>query len=104
MMRYWFYLSCAQADWEPSLERFHNDLSLALSYKTRVPENDLGFFGVNKVEAGSQGVESLITALNDSRILIPLLTPAYFLSDICAKEWRIFRLREECAISSAPPQ
>jgi hypothetical protein len=100
MTGYWFYLSCAEADWEPYLERFHNDLSRSLSQKTGLPENRVGYFGINRLQTLGEGSQSAIAALNNSRILLQLLTPAYFLSDICAKEWQIFRWREQALIGS----
>jgi TIR domain len=104
MTGYWFYLSCAEADWEPYLERFHNDLSRSLSQKTGLPENHVGYFGINQLQTLGEGSQSAIAALNNSRILLQLLTPAYFLSDICAREWQVFRWREQALIGGLAPR
>ncbi len=94
MRRHWFYLSCAEADWEPFLEKFHNDLSNSLSQRTGLAKEDLGYFGINRIQAAGEDSQSAIDALNHSHLLLQLLTPAYFLSDACAREWQIFRWRE----------
>ena len=91
MKEFWFYLSCAQADWEPHLEGFYHDLSRSLGERTGIPESDIGYFGINEIKAGADRTDPIINALKSSRVFIPLFTPAYFLSEDCEREWRIFR-------------
>lgn len=91
MKEYWFYLSCAPADWEPHLEGFYHDLSRSLSERVGVPESDIGYFGINEMNSGADRNDPIVSALKSSRVFIPLFTPAYFLSEDCGREWQIFR-------------
>lgn len=100
MTGYWFYISCAEVDWEPYLESFHHDLSRSLSHKTGLPESGVGYFRANRAQNLTEGFDPAIRALNNSRVLLPLLTPAYFLSDICRQEWQLFRLREQAWVGT----
>jgi TIR domain-containing protein len=95
MNAYWFYLSCAQADWEPHLECFYHDLSHFLSERVGVPQGGVGYFGGNEIKTGARWDDPIISALNSSRVFIPLFTPAYFLSEDCGREWQIFRSRQK---------
>jgi FxsC-like protein len=102
---YWFFLSYAKLDanntrkddGQDLVARFFNDLGKRLNAltagATEARPQDVGFFDERGIQAGSTSMTSLTAALNSSRVLVCLYSPAYFSREYCSKEIEFFRFR-----------
>ncbi|MBS1914410.1 MAG: toll/interleukin-1 receptor domain-containing protein [Bacteroidetes bacterium] len=100
-MKYSFFVSYASSNDDPYLDRFYKDLS-----------NSLRLFGLadgyrdkTSMEGGARWRPELVEALQTAGAFVPILTPAYFASGYCGKQWHVFdrRLRAASADTGQLP-
>jgi len=93
-MSYDFFFSYARENRNAYLERFFDDLSEAV--QLRKGENvGIGFFDQETLKLGEPWSPTLLEALQTSRTLVSMYSPAYLKSEFCGKEWQVFRMRQE---------
>jgi hypothetical protein len=84
------------------VHRFYDDLNHdVLMFAGRRANESAGFCDVS-FKLGERWSSGLVEALSTAQVFIPLLSPAYFKSDACGKEWTMFT--ERLAQSGAPYQ
>jgi FxsC-like protein len=99
-MAYEFFFSYTRANYNPYLKRLFTDLSDWVRNLTGAGQEDpVGFFDQREIELGAQWDSTIVEALQESKVLVALGSPAYFKSEYCGKEWALFRQR---AIAGAP--
>jgi len=91
---YLFYLSYARGDLDGYLERFEEDLAREVRARTGARE-PMVFFDRDSIALGSSWPSAIAAVLAASRVLVALLSPAYFASEWCGKEWEVFRRRRD---------
>lgn len=93
-MEYAFYVSYARAIDGPYLSKFVDDLSEDVRIKLgRGRDEKVAFFDRHDIELASNWESTVQDALQRSAALLALMSPAYFLSEHCGKEWEIFQRR-----------
>jgi tetratricopeptide (TPR) repeat protein/cellulose biosynthesis protein BcsQ len=90
-----FYISYAHRDRDELMTRFLDDLRAEVSQLSGLSPQEIGFWDDTKEPIGNAWSEETRSALERCRFLLPLLSPAYFASEFCAKEFEAFRLRQE---------
>jgi len=95
-----FFLSYARGDDDIYVNKFYHDLCGEIRVRTGMGrDREVGFLDTHSIEIGAPWSSKLIDALSRCRAFLALCSPAYFLSDACGKEWKIFadrmRLYEE---------
>jgi TIR domain len=88
MREFLFYLSYAHRDFDPSLEKFFDDLRREVELLTG--EAAIGFMDRQSIRLEHDWAEETANALRNSRVLVALYSPAYFRSEFCGKEWTAF--------------
>jgi FxsC-like protein len=102
-MEYYFFLSYARANDNGYLKQFYKDLSQYIRDKEGLGKDAIvGFFDQKKLQLGDQWREGLVDALQSSRSMVCLYSPAYFNSEYCGKEWQAFKKRR-ASVSPLPP-
>jgi hypothetical protein len=95
-MKPYFYLSCARSDIDPYLQKFFRDLSDAVAARAGLPAGAVaGKFFERDVHVGGDWDAEVIDALQVSRTIVCIYSPAYFNSEYCGKEVGIFLMRRE---------
>ena len=90
---YLFYLSYARTDLDESLERFFDDLRHTVQKLTGRPASEaVGFVDLD-LAPGVEWEKALSDALQRSRVLVPIYSPAYFESQYTGREFQHFLLR-----------
>lgn len=96
-----FFLSYARADREIDqqrvIERFYGDLIEEVASRLGWPPEQIGFLDTHDIETGTAWPEELREALSTCRVLVPVLSPAYFNCEYCGREWAYFVLRVDAA-------
>jgi FxsC-like protein len=103
-----FFLSYARADRDgdahDAIGRFYEDLVDEVGRRTGLSRDRIGFFDREKIEQGERWPDRLADALKTCRAFVPVLSPTFFSSDWCGREWGIFRARLlEFAAAGRPP-
>lgn len=92
----YFFLSYARGDDDPFVQQFFRDLSGEVRAHAGLPaDREVGFFDAHSLEVGASWSPRLMEALAGCRSFIALLSPRYFLSEPCGKEWAVFADRLE---------
>ncbi len=95
-MSYEFFFSYTHGDQDGYLDTFFERLSDAVRKLRQLPEGaEVGFRDQNDVELGTQWDPHISDALQNSKVLVSLYSPAYFSSPYCGKEWETFWQRCE---------
>jgi FxsC-like protein len=95
-MPYQIFFSYRRADYGPPMQSFFERLSEAVRMRLGLDRDAApAFFDQEGIETGDNWDDALAGALRQSRVLIPLYSPAYFKSEYCGKEWQCFQLRRE---------
>ena len=102
MSNYWFFLSYARLDRDPYLKRFYEDLREAVRRLAGLEGEDIGFFDAEGIEPGAQWPETLVEALQASRVFVSVYSPTYFLKEYCGKEWQVFHSRVDAYRNASP--
>ncbi len=94
-MPYEFFFSYARANNDTFLLRFFNDLSQKVrDLRGLKKEAPVGFFD-QQIERGEEWDMKVALALRESKVMVCIYSPAYFLSEECGKEWQVFQMRRE---------
>jgi FxsC-like protein len=102
-MAYEFFLSYTRANNDAFLKKFFADLSDVVRELRGEPAGqEVGFFDQQDLELGEDWDASLVEALQTSKVVVPVFSPAYFKSEYCGKELALFRQR--CAAAVKPGQ
>ncbi len=97
-MAYEFFFSYTRANNDDYLKAFFDDLSEEVRLKRGLAVGtEIGFFDQRSIELGEGWDAEIVEALQESRVMLSLASPAYFTSDYCGKEWALFRRRCEAA-------
>lgn len=105
---YWFFLSHARRDalGEEYVRRFFDDLARRVGQiaglPSDMPNQSIGFGDFSGLEPGDRWPDRLTEALQASRTLVCLYSPAYFNSDYCGRELRVFLDRVDAVPGSRP--
>lgn len=90
-MSYIFYLSYSRDDYSHELQQFFQDLCTELRTVMAMPRNEqIGFLDTEGIALGEPWRDTVLNALQTSRILVPLYTPRYFMREICGREVEFF--------------
>ena len=93
-MAYEFFCSYARANNNDYLKRFFKDLSENVREKLGGQIGaDVAFFDQTEVELGADWDATIVDALNSTRALVALASPAFFKSPYCSKELGLFESR-----------
>ncbi|MBT2207889.1 TIR-like protein FxsC [Actinomadura sp. NEAU-AAG7] len=92
-----FFLSYARSrfragDPDRWVQKFFDDLCADLGQMTDAPNP--GFMD-RQIAPGSDWPRQIRDALSSCRVFVPLLSPAYFTSEYCGKEWTAFQERAQ---------
>jgi hypothetical protein len=100
---FWFYLSYVRSDNEgPYLQKFYRDLAAEVSALAATPLEESGFFDQEKPQFGDSWPDTTRDALASARVLVPLFSPRYFMSEYATKEFQIFNSRVERYTDTLP--
>ena len=89
-----FFLSYARANHSPLVKRFFEDLSDTIRIASGLPySQSVGFYEELEHQPASDWSSEAVEALQTSRTMVALLSPAYFHSEHGGKEWQIFEMR-----------
>src|SRR5258707_12971187 len=95
MSELFFFLSYARLDFDPSLERFFDDLQAEVQMLTG--RSAFGFMDSKSIRLADRFESTIADALGRSAVLLARYSPAYFRSDYCGKEWTVFLSRRPTA-------
>lgn len=95
-----YFTSYARLDAEGTkLTRVFERLAIAVRARLGITDREeikaLAFLDSRTIETGDQWQDRLATAVHDARVLVCFLSPTYFNSEWCAKEFAVFRRRLE---------
>lgn len=111
MSSYWFFFSYARSDRDAKLgvedhiHRFYEDLCKEVEMQPKEndpplpPDHETGFFDTKTIQTGATWEPEIEEALRTSRVMVSLCSPAYFTSEYCGKEFRVFLDRRNEYIS-----
>ena len=106
-MAYEFFFSYTRANNDAYLKLLYQDLSEDIRLKRGLPQDaEVGFFDQREIELGEDWDASIVSALQQSKVLLAVASPGYFKSEYCGKEWALFRQRcvaAEAANGKTPP-
>jgi len=88
-----FYISYARSDLDESLERFFGDLEREVRTFTGSSASSRSGFVDLDIAAGTDWQQQLEGAIQRSRVLVPMYSPAYFSSENTGKEFQHFLAR-----------
>lgn len=84
----YFFLSCAQADDGPAVQRFFRDLSNEIRVREKLPDTEIvGCSGVEHFENRDEG-------LRTSRMMLALISPNYLRDHAAESDWHTFERRK----------
>ena len=101
-----FFFSYSRVDNGAYLDKFFEDLRTEVYKKVGRKEitlRKIAFRDQSNISVGAPWSWELTTALNESRTLVCVYSPAYFRSEYCGKEVQVFRKRIERASSPGKP-
>jgi hypothetical protein len=105
-MSYWFFLSYAKLDRNPSLTQFYEDLAKAVQERVQAGGKweDIGFFD-GEPGLAQPWTEKLEDGLQTCRSFVALYSVPYFDNVSCGKQWQVFSSRlSEFATSVRQPR
>lgn len=95
-MPYELFFSYRRADFGAPMREFFLDLAEEVRKLRGLDKHENPvFFDQESIETGDNWDAALLEALQQSRVLVPLYSPAYFKSEYCGKEWQSFHLRRK---------
>ncbi len=98
------FFSYARANNDAYLKQFFDDLSQEVRDRRGLPkEAVVGFFDQREIELGEDWDNSIVEALQSSKVVIAVSSPAYFKSEYCGKEWALFHRRLEAGTQPGQP-
>ncbi|MGD8932664.1 MAG: FxsC protein [Chromatiales bacterium] len=97
-----FFLSYARDNWDGGyLKRFLDDL--CEDVRQYLPGQDASFRDNDQIPLGARWEPTLVEALHTCNAFIAVLSPSYFESEYCAKEWDAFSQRLKRYAPDADP-
>jgi FxsC-like protein len=69
--------------------------------RSETKETDVGFFDASGIKIGATWPETLSSALQTCRVLVPLYSRGYFNSEYCGKEFQVFRSRIDDSVQGS---
>jgi FxsC-like protein len=102
-MAYLFFLSYARKDNEHNkdddnvglIREFYLDLRDLIRRKTGLPDQEIGFFDGEAIEAGAQWLDELTDGLQRCQTFVSIYSPTYFTKEFCGREWAVFSRRQQ---------
>jgi FxsC-like protein len=95
-MSHYFFFSYARGSYDNYLRKFFDELSERVRHLLGLPrDTEVGFFDQRDLELGTEWDASLVSALQSTRVMVSIYSPAYFNSEYCGREWEFFRRRAE---------
>jgi TIR domain len=91
---YWFFLSYARMDQDKYLKKFYQNLNDQVRLLSGATTAEVGFFDPTTIAPGDQWPHESEEALQNSAVLVSVLSRSYFTSEYCGKEWEIFRRKK----------
>lgn len=89
-----FFLSCARPDNGPLVKRFFEDLCDTIRIASGLPRHEVvGFYEEPENQLRFEWSAGSAEALQSSRSMVCLLSPACFRSERAGKEWQVFEMR-----------
>lgn len=90
----YFFLSYSRADRSPLVKRFFDDLSDTIRIETSLPRTQaVGFYEETRYGPTSDWSAGAKDALQQSAVMVCLLSTAYMHCERAGKEWQIFEMR-----------
>lgn len=95
-----FFVSYARSDRDSKVDpddrilEFFRDLNAAVQNRLAAMSFDDGFLDQQEIGAGERWDETLLTELQNSRVLVPIYSGRYFGRPVCGQEWEVFRMRQ----------
>jgi formylglycine-generating enzyme required for sulfatase activity/Cdc6-like AAA superfamily ATPase len=84
------FISYSREDARDGLaNRFYTELCVEIAQRGGLRLEDVGYIDTN-LTVGDTWPAPLANALGDCRVFLPLVSPNYFNSDICGREWQAF--------------
>ncbi|CAN2045264.1 putative TIR domain-containing protein [Candidatus Magnetomoraceae bacterium gMMP-1] len=107
-MSYFCFFSYARRDFNHDMEQFYYDIIKEIRLLRGGECDKTCFRDTRNIDIGELWQESLARGITTSRIFISMLSPSYFESKWCGKEWQVFSTRidkykTEYSISEYPP-
>jgi FxsC-like protein len=104
-MPYEFFFSYTRGNNDEYLKIFFQDLSDEVrGLRGLGVQTDVGFFDQQDIELGETWDKTISNALRESKVMVSVYSPGYFLSDYCGKEWEIFNRRCQAYGDNAQPK
>ncbi len=100
---FWFYLSYAGSDLDENVERFYKDISAEVRSLLGLSQEIVGCLPRRWPSTNQDELDRIERALLNSRVLVPLYSPAYFASEQCARELNFFSLLSEEQTDKSDP-
>jgi len=95
-MAYEFFFSYTRGNSGQYLQQFFAHLSDELREQMGLPKGtEVGFFDQQEIELGEEWQETILGALQASKVMVSVYSPGYFKSPYCGKEWQFFQMRRE---------
>lgn len=92
----YFFFSYARGSYDDYLKKFFDELSDRVRQRAGLPrDTQVGFLDQQDLELGTAWSPALVRALQSTRVMVSLYSPAYFNSEYCGREWEFFRRRAE---------
>src|SRR5512132_1470655 len=95
-MPYEFFFSYTRGNNDAYLRQFFKDLSEEVRIRKGLPKDKdtpVGFFDQQEIELGATWDQTIIDALQESKVMVSIYSPGYFQSQYCGKEWDVFMQR-----------
>lgn len=99
-MAHWFFLSYARCDADVYFKRFRQELAEAVRVKVGGDLESVAFYDRDDIGTGEEWPDVLSSALQWSRVFVPIYTRSYFASDYCGREWDVFRQRQDTLVAN----
>lgn len=97
--KHWFFISYARVDADEYLKKFVKELVKCVRLQVGGSAEEVGFFDTEDIALGQEWPAALSAALQGARVMLPIYTPSYFLSENCGREWQIFEDRRCAAVA-----
>jgi len=92
----YFFFSYARGSYDSYLKKFFDELSDRVRQLVGLPRGaQVGFLDQQDLELGEAWGPALTQALQRTRVMVSVYSPAYFNSEYCGREWEFFRRRAE---------
>ena len=100
-----FFLSYSRADSSPLLKRFFDDLCDTIRIELSLPHTQaVGFYEETRYLPASEWSDAAKQALQDSGVMVCLLSPAYLHCEHGGKEWQVFDERRRRTVEDSGAQ